>query len=63
MLTCGDVGAAQVVDDDGVGAAERVDVDALDVVQVHDDVADVAGEERAPAIGGDVDDSRWRRCR
>ena len=35
MLTFVDVGAAQVVDDDVVGAAERVEVDALDVVEVH----------------------------
>ena len=28
---------------------------ALDVVEVHRDVGDVAGEERAPAVGRDVD--------
>ena len=54
-LTCGHVGPAQIVDGDGVGAAQRVEVDALDVVEVHGDVADVAGEARAAAVGGDVD--------
>ncbi len=38
-----------------VGAAQRVEVDGLDVVEVHRDVGDVADEERAPAVGGDVD--------
>ena len=37
-----DVGPGQVVDRDGVGAAQRVDVDRLDAVEVHRDVADVA---------------------
>ena len=30
-----DVGAGQVVDDDVVGAAQGVEVDGLDVVQIH----------------------------
>ena len=38
-----------------VGAAQGVEVDALDVVEVHDDVGDVAGEQDAAAVGGDVD--------
>ena len=48
---------------DGVGAAERVELDALDVVQVHDDVADVAGEPHPLAVGRDVEDlvARSRR--
>src|SRR4030095_2953204 len=37
----GDVGAAQVVDGDQVGRAEGVEVDLLDIVGVHRDVADV----------------------
>ena len=41
--------------DDVVGAAEGVEVDGLDVVEVHDDVGDVAGEQRAPAVRRDVD--------
>ena len=50
-----DVRAAQIVDDDVVGAAERVELDGLDVIQIHGDVGDVAGEQHAPAIGRDVD--------
>ena len=49
------VGAAQVADDDVVGAAERAEVDVLDVVEVHGDVGDVAEEQHAPAVGRDVD--------
>ena len=37
----GDVGARQVVDDDRVGPAQRVEVDALHVVQVHGHAGDV----------------------
>ena len=55
MATCLHVGLGQVVDRDGVGAAQGVDIDGLDVVEVHRDVADVAGEHRPPAIGRDVD--------
>ncbi len=51
----GHVGAAQVVDDDGVGAAEGVEVDDLDVVEIHRHVGDVAEEQHPPAVGGDVD--------
>ena len=58
-----DVGPGEVVDDDGVGAAERVEIDRLDVVEVHDDVAEIAGEQHAPAIGRDARRSRCRRCR
>ena len=39
-----DGGPAEVVDRDGVGAAQGVDVHALHVVDVHDDVAHVAGQ-------------------
>ena len=38
------VGAGQVVDGDGVGPAEGVERDGLDVVEVHHDAGDVAGE-------------------
>src|SRR5262249_7544266 len=48
----GDVGAGQVVDSDRVDPAQGVDVDALDVVGVHDDVADVTGEAEPIAVGG-----------
>ena len=44
----------QVVDHDAVGAAERLGVDRLDVVEVHHDGRDVAGEAHAAAVGGDV---------
>ena len=57
------VGAGEVVDRDGVGAAERVEVDRLDVVEIHDDVAEVAGEQHAPAVRRDRRRSRCRRCR
>src|SRR5439155_9284588 len=39
-----DVGAAQVVDGDEVGAAESVEVDPLDAVGVHRDGGDVTCE-------------------
>ena len=39
-----DVGAREVVDPDVVGAALGLELDQLDVVDVHRDVADVAGE-------------------
>ena len=39
-----DVGAGEVVDRDGVGAAQGVELDVLDAVEVHRDVADVAGQ-------------------
>ena len=49
------VGAAQVADDDVVGTAEGAEVDALDVVEVHRHVGDVADEQDASAVRGDVD--------
>ena len=51
-----EVGAAQVVDGGRVGAAQGVQVDGLDVVEVHDDVAEVAGEPHAPAVGRGLED-------
>ena len=50
-----DVGAAEVVDDRVVGAAECFEVDPLDVVGVHGDVAEVAEEAEAVAVGGEVE--------
>src|SRR5262249_32299014 len=49
-------GAGQVVDRDGVGAAQGNDVDHLQAVQVHRPLADVAGEPRPLAVRreGDV---------
>ena len=46
---------AHVADIDVVSAAERVEVDALDVIQIHRDGRHVAEEADARAIGGDVD--------
>ena len=49
------VGAAQVVDHDLVGAAEGLEVDGLDIVEVHGDVGDVAEEARMIAVRRDID--------
>ena len=49
------VGPAQVVDGEAVSPAECIDVDGLDVVDVHDDVADVPGEQNAAAVGRDLE--------
>src|SRR6202035_3127769 len=48
-------GSGQVADRDVVGAAQGVERDVLDAVEVHRDVADVAGERHPPVVGGDVD--------
>src|SRR5262249_35934473 len=53
-------GSGQIVDRDGVGVIQGVDLNALDAVEVHGDGADVAGDDaggapRGPAVGGDVD--------
>ena len=53
--TARDVGAGEVVDGDGVGAAECLEVDLLDVVRVHRDVGDVAEEPEAVAVRRQVD--------
>src|SRR5262249_9747199 len=50
-----DVGAGEVVDGDGVGAAEGVDVHVVDSVGVHGYGGDVAGESEAWTVGGEVD--------
>src|SRR5262245_53062680 len=49
-----DVGSGQVVDRDGVGTAQGIDLDMLDAVEVHDDGADVARKPRPLAVGRDV---------
>ena len=49
------IGPADVVDDEVVGAAEGLEVDALDVVQVHHDVAEVAEEPHPSAVRRDVE--------
>ncbi len=50
------VGTGQVVHRGGVGPAQGVEVDQLDVVEVHDDVADVAGEPDPLTVGRRVED-------
>jgi hypothetical protein len=50
-----EVGAGEIVDHDGVGTAEGVDIDPLDAVEVHRDASGVAGEKHARAVGRDVD--------
>jgi len=49
------VGAGEVVDRDVVGAAQGRELNSLDAVEIHGDVADVAKELHPPAIGRDVD--------
>ena len=51
----GHVGAGEVVDGDVVRPAEGVEVDALDAVGVHGDVAHVADELQMPAVRGQGD--------
>src|SRR5262249_35776597 len=50
-----DVRARELADVDGVGFAAGVEFDALDVVEVHGDVRDIAEEAHPLAIGRDVD--------
>src|SRR5262245_49309321 len=45
------VSAGQVVDHDGVGAARALELDTLDAIEVHGDVALGAGKCRPAAIG------------
>src|SRR5262249_62093632 len=51
-----DISAGQIVHGDRVGPAQGVQVNALDVVEVHDDVTEVAGELHALAVGRDIKD-------
>src|SRR5262245_23881099 len=46
---------AQVVDHDIIDAAKGIEVDVLDLVEVHGDVGDVAEEGGALAVGRDID--------
>src|SRR5262249_49147313 len=50
-----DVGSGQIMDGDIVRAAERVEVDGLDVVEIHRDVGDVAEKSDPVAVGRDID--------
>ena len=51
----GQVGRAEVVDGHRVDPAAGVEIDRLDVVEVHHDGADVAGEADPPAVGRDFE--------
>src|SRR5262249_36735800 len=51
----GDIGPAEIVDHDVVRAAQCVKIDPLDAVEIHDDVADVAHQPHAGAVGRYVD--------
>ncbi len=53
-IHAGDAGTSQVVDSDGIRAAESGDVDLLDAVVFHGDVAHVAGQpqRRLPLADG-----------
>jgi hypothetical protein len=46
-----DVGSREIVDDGRVGASKRAVIDDLDVVQVHEHGAEVAGQAHPPAVG------------
>ena len=54
-LNRGEVRAADIVDHDVVSTTQGVEVDLLDIVEVHNHVGDVAGKEYPPTIGHDVD--------
>src|SRR5262249_41208293 len=49
------VGLGKVIDNDVVDTSFSLELDALDTVEVHSDVADVAEEQRPLAIGRDGD--------
>ncbi len=55
IATSRHVCSGHVVDRDGVGSAQRVEAHFLNVVEVHDDIGDVACEQGAPAVGGERD--------
>ena len=55
MLTARDIRPTQITDLDVVSAAERVEIDMLDVIQIHRDGRDVAEEAHPLAVGRDVD--------
>ena len=54
-FTWRDVGAAEITHRDRVRAAECVEVDTLDVVDVHRDRADVTGETQPLAVRREAD--------
>jgi hypothetical protein len=50
-----EIGPGEIIDDDIVGAAEGIEVDPLDAIKVHGDVADVAEQPHPLAVGRNVD--------
>ena len=50
-----DVGSGEVVDRDGVRAAQHIELDMLDTAEVHRHVADIAEQAGAVAIRRDID--------
>src|SRR5205814_177158 len=51
----GQVGPANIVDDDIVRAAKGTEHDSFDIVEIHCDVGDIAEEAHPLAVGGDID--------
>src|SRR5262245_13703013 len=49
------VGAAEIVDHDVIGAAEGVEIDPLNAVDIHGNAGDVVEETHASAVGRTVD--------
>src|SRR5262249_23547666 len=58
----GKAAAGQAVHDDGVGATQGVDIDHLEVVEVHRDAVDVAGKPDQAAVGRDTEVFRGVRA-
>jgi hypothetical protein len=46
--TCLYVGTGEIVDRDAVVSAEGMEIDGLDIIHVHLDAGDVAGEQNMP---------------
>src|SRR6185369_7172630 len=49
------VGSAEVIDRDGVGTTQHVELDMLDTAEIHRHIADIASQADAVAIGRNVD--------
>src|SRR5262249_31578868 len=54
-IELGQIGAAQVPNVDQVSATQGVQVNSFDIVEVHHDVADVAREPHALAVGRHIE--------
>src|SRR5262249_59690263 len=62
QVDLGHGGAGQVVDGDGVGAAEGVDRDDFDTVEVHRAAVEVAGDPGPRAVGREDEPLRQVRA-